>query len=140
LHKTEKYLQAFKLFEKENNFAPADLDEVVEWAVKRNLLVVPTIDPYKLLADEMGQALRTETAVSKGKRYRINHAVRNGQQILWGMMGYTKPSHMVMSFTQRREGIISDCSRLKNDVDAYNDFNPDQIPYQLILDFTDDVA
>ena len=48
---------------------------------------------------------------------------------------------MERAFGQRREQIIGDCAQLKTDVDVYNDLNRGKVPeFQLVLDFTDDVA
>jgi hypothetical protein len=47
---------------------------------------------------------------------------------------------MQMAFQQRRQNIVGDCLHLRTDVDVYNDKHSDQLPLQLSLDFTQDVA
>ena len=59
---------------------------------------------------------------------------------MWGILGHSAPEYMEGCFTQRREQIIGDCCQLKTDVDVYNDMTKREQPFQLILDFTDDVA
>jgi hypothetical protein len=101
----------------------------VEWAVSGGVLTLPRIDPYDVLA--------------KGRRYRVNHAVRitksGVQYTFWATMGFAPHDHMERAFAQRREQIISDCVQLRTDVDAYNDMSKES-PIQLVLDFTEDVA
>ena len=96
----------------------------------------------------MAQALRAEYKTDpKGRRYRVNHAVRVSksgvQYTFWATMGYTPHDHMEKAFGQRREQIVGDCTQLKTDVDVYNDMTKaGQVvrKVQLILNFTDDVA
>lgn len=59
---------------------------------------------------------------------------------MWGNMEFAPRAHMEMSFTQRREQIVGDCHQLKVDVDAFNAIKLNGDQYELILDFTDDVA
>lgn len=47
---------------------------------------------------------------------------------------------MEKSFSQRRKSIADDCFQIKQDIDHFNDENPDELPIQMVLDFTDDVA
>lgn len=108
------------------------------------ILNLPNIDPYDVLAGEMASALREEYRTdTKGRRYRVNHAVRvtkDGVQFtFWAVMGFAPHDHMERAFTQRREQIVSDCVQLRTDVDVYNDTSGNP-PVQLILDFSEDVA
>ena len=47
---------------------------------------------------------------------------------------------MERSFQQKRQGIVGDCRQLKTDVDSYNEKQNTGEPFQLVLDFTDDMA
>jgi hypothetical protein len=125
--------------------APASAREVVDWAVSLGKLALPRVDPRDVLASQMSRALREEYATDdKGRRYRVNHAMRvtkNGVQLtMWGILGFAPHSHMERAFTQRREQVIGDLVQLDVDVEVYNEMNPDQLPIQLVLDFSDDVA
>jgi hypothetical protein len=135
----------WKRYEEEHDRLPASARDVVIWAVEQELLELPDIDPYDILADQMANALREEYATdSHGRRYRVNHAVRvtrhGVQTTFWAIMGFAPREHMQKAFTQRRNQIIGDCFQLKVDVDVYNDLNQDQPLIQLVLDFSDDVA
>jgi hypothetical protein len=141
----EQLQKVWRLYEERNERAPATARQACEWGVKQGFIVLPEIDPYDRLTEDMARALREEYRTDrKGRRYRVNHAVRvtkgGVQHTFWAIMGFAPPSHMAMAFAQRREQIIGDCLHLKTDVDVYNDLNKDQEPYQLILDFTHDVA
>jgi len=144
--KAEKLQVAWHRYEKIRKHAPTGTKEACRWAVMEGLLELPDVDRYDILAAQMANALREETAVNdQGQRYRVNHAVRimkNGvQQTMWAEMGYAPHAHMERAFTQRREQIIGDCVQLKVDVDTYNRLKPSTHPnIQLVLDFTEDVA
>jgi hypothetical protein len=134
----------WKRYEDEHERLPASAREVVEWAVNENLLNLPEIDPYDILAGQMATALREEYATdAKGRKYRVNHAVRvtklGVQTTFWAIMGFAPREHMQRAFVQRRNQIIGDCFQLKIDVDVYNSLNEAEPPLPLILDFTDDV-
>ena len=144
-NQTEKLQAAFKQYEVEHDHEPTGTRPVVEWAVREGLLELPEMNPMDILAGKMAHALRVETAVdAQGRRYRVNHAVKimkdGVQKTFWGIMGFAPHNHMQITFAQRREGIVSDCVKLKTDVDAYNSQATDEVDIQLELDFTDDVA
>ena len=142
---TEQYQKLWKLYECEHDHIPASTRVVVEWAIHNGLISPPFVDPVDVLAGQMSRALREEYQTDeKGRRYRINHAVRykkdGAQTTMWGILGFADQSYMAKAFTQRREQVVGDCHQLKTDVDVYNDKNPLQDPFTLVLDFTDDVA
>jgi hypothetical protein len=142
--KTESMQNIWKQYQGEHGYEPSGTRPVVDWAVKEGLLELPEVDRHDILANQMAKALREETAVDEhGRTHRVNHAVRitkhGVQGTFWGIMGYVRDDHMEKSFTQRREQIIGDCLHLRNDVDAYNDKRPSHLPYQLELNFTDDI-
>jgi hypothetical protein len=125
---------------------PATLREAVQWGVKKGLIGLPENDPYAKLAEDMAAALREEYATdSKGRRYRVNHAVRvtkaGVQYTFWAIMTDAPRMHMQKAFIQRRAQIVDDCVQLATDVDAYNDMNAvEQPPIPMLFDFRDDVA
>jgi hypothetical protein len=146
LTKNEKLQKAWHSYEGSNNHLPTSARQAVEWAVANGILELPKIDPYDILAGDMASALREEFATDdKGRRYRVNHAVRvtkgGVQHTFWAMLGYAPHSHMEKAFAQRREQIIGDCLQLRTDVDVYNEMNIGKRPaIQLVLNFVDDVA
>jgi hypothetical protein len=141
---TEQLQRVLHQYEEEHGREAASAREVVIWGVGKGLISLQHRDPYDHLAEDMSKALREQYSVDvKGRRYRVNHAVRiykNGVQLtFWAMMRYAERSHMARAFTQRREQIVGDCYQLRIDVDVYNDFNTDDFPLPLVLDFTHDV-
>lgn len=144
--RNEKLQAVWHHYEGARGHQPIGTREAVEWAVAEGLLQLPESDPYDILAGQMADALREEVQTdSRGRRYRVNHAVRvtrgGVQYTFWGVMGFAPHIHMEKAFSQRRDQIIGDCVRLRTDVDVYNDMTLGEHPMvQLILDFTDDVA
>jgi hypothetical protein len=144
--KRERLQSIWHRYDNERKHKPSGTREAVEWAVAEGLLELPEVDPYEVLAGKMADALRDELATdTKGRKYRINHAVRitksGVQHTFWAVMGFASHEHMEKTFAQRREQIIGDCYRLKIDADVYNDLKDEKNrPIQTVLDFTEDVA
>lgn len=143
--KNELLQRVWRRYEEENGRLAATARDVVEWGVVRSLLDLPRVDPYDILAEDMSRALREEYATDKkGRRYRVNHAVRvtkaGVQYTFWAVLGYADRPHMQKAFIQRREQIVGDCVQLATDVAVYNDMNSGVEAIQMILDFRDDVA
>jgi len=144
--RNERFQSVWHHYESARGHQPIGAREAVEWAVAEGLLQLPDIDPIDILASQMADALREEVRTdSKGRRYRVNHAVRvtkgGVQYTFWGVMGFAPHEHMEKAFGQRRDQIIEDCVRLRTDVDVYNDMvSGEYSAVQLVLDFTDDVA
>ena len=142
----ERMQKAWHKYDSRQNHKPTSLRQAAEWAVADGLLDLPEVDPYDVLADRIGNALRAETRTDpQGRRYRVNHAVRVSrrgvQYTFWGVMGFAPYEHMQKSFAQRRNQIIDDNFHLKTDIDVFNDTLEDQKKrIQLVLDYTDDVA
>ena len=140
----EQLQKAYHRYEAEHDNDPAGTREVVEWAIKIDLMKAPHVDPLAKLADDMSNALRAEYRIdSKGRRYRANYAVRVSQRgiqyTLWHNMDNAPRGFMEKAFSQRRRQVVGDCLQLKTDVDVYNDQHHDDEPIPLELDFTRDV-
>ena len=86
--KNENYQTIWHRYDNEHEHKPCGTREAVERAVAEGLLELPEIDPYDVLAEQMAHALREEFQTdAKGRRYRVNHAVRvsrGGVQIRFG--------------------------------------------------------
>lgn len=131
-------------YEHEHGSVPATARDAVLWGVRQGLIELPEADPYAKLAEDMATALREEYATdAKGRRYRVNHAVRvtkaGVQHTFWAMMKDAPRQHMQKAFIQRREQIVGDCVQLNTDVEAYNEMKSDQPPIPMLFDFRDDV-
>lgn len=146
MSKNERFLNVWHLYESEHQHQPARPRDAVDWAIAKGLLHEPPAIPgVDILAGQMANALREEYDTHKGRRYRVNHAVRVSkdgvQQTFWASMGYAPHTHIEKAFAQRREHIIGECVQLNTDVMVYNDLNAGKHPdIQIILDFSDDVA
>lgn len=131
-------------YEAENGAIPATAREAVAWGVSKGMIDLPEVDPLDKLASDMSKALREEYAIDKdGRKFRVNHAVRVSkggvQYTFWAMMKDAPREHMQKAFIQRRGQIVGDCVQLNTDVEAYNGFNDDQQPIQMLFDFRDDI-
>ena len=132
-------------YERAHGYLPATARDAIKWGVEQGMMVVPEIDPYDKLAEDMSRALREEYATDAvGRRYRKNHAVRvtksGVQHTMWAMLETAPRQHMQKAFIQRREQIVGDCMQLSVDVEVYNDRNKEQPPIPMLFDFRDDLA
>jgi hypothetical protein len=76
----------------------------------------------------------------QGRRVRVKHPVKVEQGVLWDDIRTAPRQHMEISFQQRRVRILDDCRQLKTDADSYNEAHLDQLPIQLVFDFSEDLA
>ena len=92
------------------------------------------------LADALRQEYKTD---SSGRSYRVNHAVRSTvggkQSSFWADIDSAPPEHMAKAFQQRRRHIVGENYQLRLDVDHFNEIDPEREPFQLILDYEDDI-
>jgi len=123
---------------------PASSREIAEWAVYTGKydLARPTI--VKHCARDLAQAMRQEYLTdAKGRRVRAKHPAKvkrdGAQMILWDDIRAAPRSHMEKAFQLRRRRIAAECKQVKADVDSYNDAHPEERPFQMVLDFTQDV-
>lgn len=140
----EQLQKVWHKYEAKHGDVPATTREAVAWGVSEGLLEVPEVDPLARLSEDMADALREEYATDRhGRRYRVNHAVRvtkgGVQYTFWAMMKDAPRAHMQKAFVQRREQIVGDCVQLYTDVAAYNGFNSDEAPIQMLFDFREDI-
>jgi hypothetical protein len=124
---------------------PATSREIAVWAIGSGLWKPSQSAIITICAEAFAAAMREEYFTDpQGRTVRAKHAakvVRAGKQLtLWGDMRTENPKFMATAFQNRRSQIVSDCRQLKLDVDSYNENRKPPKPFQLILDFTDDVA
>ena len=140
----ESLQNTWHLYEKRHGSVPVTARDAVLWGVSQGLIEAPEFDPYAKLAEDMATALREEYAIdAKGRRYRVNHAVRvtkaGVQYTFWAIMKDAPREHMQKAFIQRRDQIVGDCVQLATDVESYNDMKSDQPQIPMLFDFRDDV-
>jgi hypothetical protein len=129
---------------------PAEAVEIADWALRNRLWKPKPVDLRKQLAEELSRAMSEEFFTDpQNRRVRAKHVARvevgGKQQNLWVDMRDKNPAAAklkIISLQNRRQQIVGDCKQLKTDVDSFNEnYNYTNLePFQLILDFTDDVA
>jgi len=142
---SEQMQSIFDRYTDEVSSSPVSLDDVAAWAIEHGLYRPAPRDIAKLCREALAESLRQERRIdAKGRKYRAKHSLRTtvgGVQLsLWADIDNAPRSFMEKSFAQRRKAITDDCFQVKQDVDHFNDENPDELPIQIVLDFTDDVA
>lgn len=142
---SEQMQAIFDRYTEEVDSSPVSLDNVAAWAIEQGLYRPYPRDVVKLCREALAESLRQEKRIdAKGRKYRAKHSVRTNiggvQLSLWADIDNAPRSFMEKSFSQRRKAIADDCFQVKQDVDHFNDENPTELPIQIVLDFTDDVA
>lgn len=142
---SEQMQAIFDRYTEEVDSSPVSLDNVAAWAIEQGLYRPQPRDVVKLCREALAESLRQEKRIdAQGRKYRAKHSVRTnigGVQLgLWADIDNAPRSFMEKSFSQRRKAIADDCFQVKQDVDHFNDENPTELPIQIVLDFTDDVA
>lgn len=135
----------FDRYTEEVDSSPVSLDNVAAWAIEQGLYRPQPRDVVKLCREALAESLRQEKRIdAQGRKYRAKHSVRTNiggvQLSLWADIDNAPRSFMEKSFSQRRKAIADDCFQVKQDVDHFNDENPTELPIQIVLDFSDDVA
>jgi len=141
--KTQYLQRIVREFQRNGQQWPASAREIAKWAVQtgRYDLTGPTLVKY--CARELAQAMREEYfADYSGRRVRAKHparVTRDGKQlVLWDDIRTAPRFHMQTAFQLRRRRIALECRQVKTDVDSYNDAHPEEVPIQMVLDFTRD--
>lgn len=121
-----------------------DLNAVAEWMIDAGYWKPEKAFLVRQCKDKLADALRQEYFTdSKGRKARAMHpvveATRGEQTTLWEDLREMPRKRAIISFQQRRKMIVSDCCRLKTDIEVYNDNYNDGPAIQLSLDFTNDV-
>ncbi len=142
--KTQQLQKIFKGYRDDGQEWPASSDDIANWAVTTGQYDLTRPTMIRHCARELAQAMREEYFTdSVGRRVRAKHpakARKNGQQLtLWDDIRTAPRSHMQMAFQLRRNRIASECKQVNTDVDFYNDTHPEELPIQMMLDFTRDV-
>jgi two-component SAPR family response regulator len=139
--KLQRRLEAIHQFREAHHNTPASSLQIAEWAIEHKILVPQRVDFRKQLARELAQTMREEYFTDpQGRRVRAMHVAED----LWVDMrdkGAEVDKLKVISFQNRRQQVVGDCRQLKTDVDSFNEnYNRYEAPFQLILDFKDDVT
>lgn len=135
--------QVMRLYREQTGEIELDLDKVAQFAVDIGWPLPKPANPIALLASEFARAAREETKKDEitGRPYRVNHAIAQGQQTFWFDIDNPKITRkkMLMSLTNRREGMVADGLQLTFDADHWNSIHPDEEPIKPEMDLTLDI-
>lgn len=118
--------------------------EIAAWAIDQSLWKPQQKYVIDRCAQDIADAMRVEHFTDpQGRSIRAKHAARirrQGKQLhLWSDIRTADDVYMRVAFQQRRQHIVGECGQLKSDVDSYNQNREPEKPFQLNLDFTNDV-
>lgn len=142
--KGEALIDIKNLYVELGNGWPATARDIAAWAIREGYWEPQPALLLDKCAKEMAEALGEEYFTDpQGRRVRKNHVARvtrQGKQLsLWADIRTAPTKHMEKAFGQRRNQIVGECRQLKTDLDCYNDLNPDNVPIQLVFDFSEDI-
>ncbi|MBA2731451.1 MAG: hypothetical protein H0U54_01025 [Acidobacteria bacterium] len=146
----ERRHEIVRLYRESHGNRPASSLEMADWAMRTGQWKPKPVDLRKQLAEELSRAMSEEFMTDpRNRRVRAKHVARvsvNGkQQSLWVDMRDKNPAAgklKIIALQNRRQQVVGDLKQLKTDADSFNEFYnyTNEIPFQLILDFTDDIA
>jgi hypothetical protein len=141
----EQMLRIYREYRKTHGNGPVNMGELYDWARQTGRWEPQPSAMRRQFSEQMSQAMRQDYFTDEqGRKVRAKHAVVkevNGKQMsFWGDLRQESEAFMKLSFSQRRKQITSDCRQLKTDVDSFNENRKPKELYQLVLDFTEDVA
>ena len=139
--KSQRRQDIIRQFREAHGHLPASAIQMADWAIANKIHVPHSIDYRKQLARELAQTMREEYFTDpQGRRVRAKHVAQD----LWVDLrdkGAEADKLKVISFQNRRQQIVHENKQLKADVDSFNEnYNRYEEPFQLILDYADDVA
>ncbi len=143
--RSEELQRLIPLYLRETGKTTWENIDVAMWAIKRGVKPPKPKTEAELLAEQFSQALRDEHRrdPETGLDYRANHAFKekqgDKQLTFWVQLHNATYPQMSASATNRRDGIIADCTQLKKDAIVWNNKNPNEKQINLILDFEEDV-
>ena len=125
---------------------PASKSEIAEWAMSKGKYDITPAVARRVLANEIGRALREEYITDKkGRRIRVKYSAKvrrkEGEQplTLWGDVRSEPMSFLRVAHAGRRNGIVAEARQWYNDGCYINETHPTEEQLPLILNFTRDV-
>lgn len=143
----DQMLEIYHDYIEEHGRKPVSNLALYEWAKSTRRWAYepsPAVERNRF-SEQLANALRQQIYIDpQGREVRTKHAVRkeinDAQVTMWGDLRYDPIDFIKMSFSQCRKQIVDDNVRLKTDVDSFNENRKPAEPYQLVLDYTEDVA
>lgn len=129
----------------EHNQEAATTRELAVWAIQTGRWEPPADLVIRKCQEDFATAMREQYIKDEqGRDVRAKHSarIRKGmeQQYLWADIRFAGRKHMAIAFANRRDQIVGDCRQLKRDADYYNSAHPIEEPFQMVLDFTEEVS
>jgi len=119
---------------------PTTTRELAVWALRNKLWAPQKGEVINIFVEQLARAMREEYILDpQGRKVRAKHAARIKQAVLWDDIRTASREHMQIAFQQRRQQIVGDCHQLKLDLDSYNENENDDLPIQMVFDFTIDL-
>lgn len=144
LTKIQQLQKIVREYKKAGKAWPAQSIDIAKWAIenRRYDLTRPSLERH--CARELSIAMAQEHHIDdKGRHVRTMHPARisteDGQLTLWDDIRFADRPHMESAFYLRRQRVAYQCKQMKTDVDSYNDSHPEEPPFQMPLNFTNDV-
>lgn len=144
--RSEELQRLIPLYLRETGKTTWENIDVAKWAINRGVKPPKPKTEAELLAEQFSQALREEHRLDPetGLDYRANHAFKerggDKQLTFWVQLENATHKQMSASITNRRDGVIADCTQLKKDAIVWNNKNQNEKQIDLILDFDEDVS
>lgn len=118
--------------------------EIAVWLIQTDRWEAPHDLMIRQCREDVARAMREQFIKDeRGRSVRAKHVCRiiqsGRQRHLWADIRNANRGFMEQALQQRRVQIVGDCRQLKFDSDYYNNLNPEELPIQLIFDFTDDI-
>ncbi len=135
-----------RLYREKTGDTSVDMHDVAKFAASKGWELPKPKSAIDRLAEQFSAAAREEVRQDEvtGRPYRANMAVTQwigGQQsTLWTDIDEAPRPVAHKALKQRREQMVGDALHLSYDVEHWNRVNPTELPIQMPLDFTDDVA
>ena len=125
---------------------PASKGEIAEWALSVGKYDISPAVAKRVLANEIGRALREEYITdTKGRRIRVKYSAKVRRKegepplTLWGDVRTEPMSFLRVAHAGRRNGIVAEARQWYNDGRFINETHPNDEQLPLILNFTRDV-
>lgn len=138
--KDEKMQEIYHAYMAEFGVTIIQKKEVVRWAIKTGRWKRPYKSDEQLCMEEMSRAMRKEVWQDpQGRVVRVMHPMRKleGEQPLfeWADIRIASSDHMHAALSLKRQGILSDVLRHKDEADSFNDNNPNGKATPLAFDY-----
>lgn len=141
---SEQMRSIYRDYQREHGVRTVCTNDLFAWAHRKKRWAPQTSNVRRQFSNQLSRALRQDYYIDRqGRKVRSKHAVvrdvKGKQMSFWDDIREADSGFMNISFKQKRKQISGSCKQLKVDVDSFNENRAPDDPYQLVLDFTEDV-